>query len=157
MAHEPDSHGDDHAHGGLGKYLMVGAGLAVLTTISFVVGGSEALMKGAPQVGWTVMIAVSCMKAMLVMLFFMHLIWEADWKYVLTVPASIMSLFLMLMLVPDIGLRGRWYSEERKLHAAEPADPDAVEWQSYSPLEAAYQTEQGDSASHEEGQGDGHE
>jgi hypothetical protein len=28
-----------------------------------------------------------------------------------------MSLFLMLMLIPDIGLRTRWYSEERRLYA----------------------------------------
>jgi len=82
-----------------------------------------------PQLGWTIMIAVSCCKALLVMLFFMHLIWEANWKYVLTVPASIMSLFLMLMLVPDIGLRVRKYSEERLLRAANPA--------SYSLLEQA--------------------
>lgn len=74
------------------------------------------------------MIAVSCAKAMLVMLVFMHLIWEANWKYVLTVPASIMSLFLMLMLVPDIGLRTRNYSEERLLRAADGPD-------SQSPLE----------------------
>jgi cytochrome c oxidase subunit 4 len=144
MAHESDSHGDDHGHGGLGKYLMVGAGLGVLTTISFVVGSSQTLMHDAPHVGWTVMIAVSCMKALLVMLFFMHLIWEANWKYVLTIPASIMSLFLMLMLVPDIGLRARWYSEERQLHAATPVVGPAN-----SPLEHAH------TAKHAEGETDG--
>jgi cytochrome c oxidase subunit 4 len=154
MAHETDGHADDHGHGGLGKYLMVGVGLAILTLISFVVGGSEALMQGAPQVGWTVMMAVSCMKAMLVMLFFMHLIWEANWKYVLTIPASIMSLFLMLMLVPDVGLRGRWYSEERLLHAATPQVGP-----SHSPLEQAHdaQHSDGESGVHEEGDAHGDE
>ena len=38
------------------------------------------------------------------MLFFMHLIWEANWKYVLTFPAALMCVFLVLMLVPDVGL-----------------------------------------------------
>ena len=33
--------------------------------------------------------------------------WEANWKYVLTIPASMMSIFLVLMLVPDIGRRTR--------------------------------------------------
>ncbi len=56
---------------------------------------------------------------MLVILFFMHLLWEARWKYVLTIPAGMMSIYLMLMLVPDVGLRMRKYSEERKVFAAE--------------------------------------
>jgi len=135
MSHDQAAHADqaddDHGHGGLGKYLAVGAALAVLTGISFAAGSSQAIMS-TPQLGWTIMLAVSCAKAMLVMLFFMHLIWEANWKYVLTVPASIMSLFLMLMLVPDVGLRFRNYSEERRLRAAEPVIPD-----SHSPLEQA--------------------
>ena len=116
MSHDNDAHSDED-HGGLGKYLAVGGALAVLTAISFAAGSSETIMS-TPQLGWTIMIAVSCAKAMLVMLVFMHLIWEANWKYVLTVPASIMSLFLMLMLVPDVGLRTRNYSEERLLRAA---------------------------------------
>ena len=135
MSHDQATHADhaddDHGHGGLGKYLAVGAALAVLTGISFAAGSSPAIMS-TPQLGWTIMLAVSCAKALLVMLFFMHLIWEANWKYVLTVPASIMSLFLMLMLVPDIGLRFRNYSEERRLRAAEPVIPA-----SNSPLEQA--------------------
>ena len=35
------------------------------------------------------MMAVSCTKAMLVILFFMHVKYEANWKYVLTIPAGI--------------------------------------------------------------------
>ena len=53
------------------------------------------------------MMAISCTKAMLVIMFFMHLLWEANWKWVLTIPATFMSIFLMLMLVPDIGWRIR--------------------------------------------------
>ncbi len=34
------------------------------------------------------MMAVSCTKAMLVILFFMHVKYEANWKYVLTIPAG---------------------------------------------------------------------
>ena len=110
---------DEHGHGGIGKYLSVFFALCVLTVISFVVGSNQYLRVNAPGVMWASMMAVSCAKAMLVILFFMHLKWEANWKYVLTVPASIMSIFLMLMLIPDVGRRTNRYSEERWLHAAE--------------------------------------
>jgi len=110
--------GGDFGHGGIGKYIAVFIGLCVLTALSFGIANSP--LKNTPEITWVMMMAVSCAKAMLVILFFMHLKWEANWKYVLTIPASIMSIFLVLMLVPDVGLRGRHYSEERRLHAAEP-------------------------------------
>ena len=66
------------------------------------------------------MMAVSCSKALFVILFFMHILWEANWKYVLTIPAAIMSMFLILMLMPDVGNRMRHQSDERKFNAAEP-------------------------------------
>ncbi len=125
MSHDHDSHSDED-HGGLGKYLAVGGALGVLTAISFAAGSSTTIMS-TPALGWTIMIAVSCAKALLVMMVFMHLIWEANWKYVLTVPASIMSLFLMLMLVPDVGLRTRHYSEERLLSAPKPSSYSLLE------------------------------
>ena len=112
-SHEHDSH--DEQHGSMGKYAMVFVALLVLTTASFAVGTA---MHGT-FFGNTLMMAISCVKALLVMLFFMHLIWEANWKYVLTIPASFMSLFLVFALTPDIGFRTRWYTEERWLHAAE--------------------------------------
>jgi cytochrome c oxidase subunit 4 len=121
-AHATHAHGHDHdhAHGGVGKYLAVFAALCVLTAISFGVANSP-LME-SKFTGWAIMMAVSCAKAMLVIAFFMHLIWEANWKYVLTIPASIMSCFLVLMLVPDIGYRTRHYSEERLIYAAPPVE-----------------------------------
>jgi cytochrome c oxidase subunit IV len=122
--HGHDEHGDDGhghdagGHGGVGKYVAVFFALCGLTAISVVVGSfMPGLRRDAPGIMWGAMMAVSCAKASLVILFFMHLKWEANWKYVLTVPASIMSVFLMLMLIPDIGLRTRWYSEERELYA----------------------------------------
>ena len=122
--HSSDDHGhaagQEHGHGSLGTYLSVFLALCVLTAISFAVGSSKDLRENAPAVMMAMMILVSCAKAMLVILFFMHLKYEANWKYVLTVPASIMSLFLMFMLWPDIGRRTTKYTEERWLYAAEP-------------------------------------
>jgi len=101
--------------------------LCVLTAISFAVGNSHSLRQNSPHAMWAMMMAVSCAKALLVILFFMHILWEANWKYVLTIPASMMSMFLLLMLIPDIGRRTDKYSEERWLYAPkaaarEPAD-----------------------------------
>jgi cytochrome c oxidase subunit 4 len=124
MAHTAHDHGhgeEHHAPPGSGKYWAVFFGLLGLTIVSVTVGSSKALRENSPQVMWAAMMAVSCGKAMLVILYFMHLKWEANWKYVLTIPASIMSIFLLLMLIPDIGLRTRNYSEERWLYAAQPA------------------------------------
>jgi len=118
--HPPGKAHAEHGHGGIGKYLAVFVALCVLTGISVFVGSNHYLRDTAPQAMWAMMMAVSCAKASLVILFFMHILWEANWKYVLTVPASMMSLFLVLMLVPDIGRRTLNYSSERWYHAPEP-------------------------------------
>lgn len=114
-------HGDE-SHGGLGLYLAVFAALCFLTTMSFFTYSSYWPWRDEPQVGWAFMMAVSCTKALLVVLFFMHVLWEANWKYVLTIPAAMMAIFLAVMLIPDIGLRNRMVSQERALHMARPAD-----------------------------------
>lgn len=109
--HSHDSgHGHGaHAHGGvhdLKKYGAIFVALCILSAMSFWTYSDfwpSALDTAA--VKRMFMMAVSCTKAMLVILFFMHLKYEASWKYVLTIPASFMSLFLVLALIPDIGSR----------------------------------------------------
>lgn len=120
-----DDHHDDH--GGVGKYIVVFVVLCILTGASFFTYSPYWPFKDTPSIGWAFMMAVSCTKAMLVILFFMHLFWEANWKYILTIPALFMSVFLVCMLIPDIGLRAEHYSEERQIFAAEPEE--AVEHQ----------------------------
>lgn len=116
----------DASHG-VTKYLIVTAALVILSSASFFTT-SDAWPFEA-HVGWMFMMAVSCCKALLVILFFMHIKYEADWKYVLTVPASIMSLFMILALIPDVGMRinGRYkQSRERVQHAAQASDVELV-------------------------------
>jgi cytochrome c oxidase subunit 4 len=120
-------HGDDHAHGGMFQYMLVFAALCGLTTMSFFTYSSAWPWRDQPQVGWAFMMAVSCTKALLVVLFFMHVLWEANWKYVLTIPAAMMAIFLAIMLVPDIGMRTRMVSQERALHMARPSDVKLME------------------------------
>jgi cytochrome c oxidase subunit IV len=116
-------HHEEH-HGSLRIFLMVFGGLCILTFCSF---ASAQIFADTPVVSWIIMMAISCMKALLVISFFMHLLWEANWKYVLTIPASIMSILIVLLLIPDIGRRTRMYSEERWRHAAIPQEePDIL-------------------------------
>ncbi|MCP4193253.1 MAG: hypothetical protein GY768_21795 [Planctomycetaceae bacterium] len=124
--HANTEHGQDHEehHGGYKTYASVFVGLIVLTIISFWIGNSD-IKNQSPAAAWAGMMAVSCAKAMLVILFFMHLKWEANWKYVLTIPATIMAIFLVCALIPDIGMRTLRYSEERMVHAAQPVKHDA--------------------------------
>jgi cytochrome c oxidase subunit 4 len=124
--HDSQEHVD---HGGIGKYLIVFVALCVLTGCSFFT--YSRYWPFGKHEAWAFMMAVSCTKAMLVIMFFMHLLWEANWKWVLTIPASFMSIFLCLMLVPDIGWRQNngfaRYSEERLLYAADPPEIEATE------------------------------
>lgn len=121
--HAHDNHAHDaHAHGGSIKtYLAVFVALCVLTTGSFLTWTDWwHTAVGNKHVAWSFMMAISCTKALLVILFFMHLKYEANWKYVLTIPAGFMSIFLMLMLVPDIGMRFWHYSRDRLEFCAVP-------------------------------------
>lgn len=123
--HKEPTHDADHGHDehtGNTKYIVVFFALCILTTASFVTYFPFWHNNIPIQVSRTFMMAVSCTKALLVMSFFMHLLWEANWKYVLTIPAGLMSIFLMLMLVPDIGCRYPKYTYERLDHAANPVD-----------------------------------
>ncbi|MFY8222133.1 MAG: cytochrome C oxidase subunit IV family protein [Pirellulales bacterium] len=127
LEHAEHAHEGDHGHGGVGKYLLVFAALCGLTTMSFLTYSSFWPWRDEPQVGWAFMMAVSCTKAMLVVLFFMHVLWEANWKYVLTIPAAMMAVFLAIMLIPDIGMRNRMVAQERALHMARQSDVRLLE------------------------------
>ncbi len=134
MSDHHDSHGHsddhgDHGHHGVGIYIAVFFALCALTGASFLTYFDvwRSVMGDAPGVARTFMLAIACCKASLVILFFMHLKSEADWKYVLTIPASIMSVFLVLALIPDVGRRASedalyQYAPTRKAAAATEAD-----------------------------------
>ena len=92
-------------------FLKVFAALCLLTAISFVIANSP-LMK-SQGLAWAVMMLVSCAKAFLVISFFMHLKWERTWKYVLTLPASLMSLLLVVALILLLVVCLRWRDMKR--------------------------------------------
>jgi len=140
MSEHSDAHASIDAHDdheGIAKYIYVFLALCVLTGASFFTYSSYWPFHDQPKIGWTFMMAVSCTKAMLVILFFMHVKYEANWKYVLTIPAAFMSIFLILALVPDVGLRGHWLAEERQLYMAEPPAPGTLRHDDNHPKQAA--------------------
>ena len=115
-----DSHHEDHDHKShRGTFIGVFLMLCALTAMSFWIANSS--LMDNPIMGWSAMMAVSVCKALLVILFFMHLWWEKTWKYAMTFPALIMGVLLVLLLIPDVGNRTRSYSRERSL-----AGPEAV-------------------------------
>jgi len=100
-------------------FIVVFLLLCGLTAVSFWIASSN-MMTESVNMARGCLIAVSAAKAMLVITFFMHLWWEKRWKYVLTIPALILSVVMVLLLIPDVGLRGETYSTKRKLHAPIP-------------------------------------
>ncbi len=101
--------------------------LIALTGLSFWIANSYLMEHRV--LAWAAMIAVSIAKAMLVVMFFMHLWWERAWKYVLTIPTLIMAVLLVTLLVPDVALRTETYSRERQMDAAEAFIPLAADGQ----------------------------
>lgn len=106
-------------------FVLVFLMLCVLTGISFWVANSY-LMENK-VVGWAAMMLVSVAKALLVILFFMHLWWERAWKYILTIPALFMGILLVLLLVPDVGYRYLTYSKDRRENAPKPVVSEPAE------------------------------
>jgi cytochrome c oxidase subunit 4 len=128
-AHDDALAHDDAHHGSYALFYAVAVALVIFTALSYATytplwPTDNVAIKRA----W--MMAVSCSKAMLVILFFMHLKWEANWKWILTIPASGMSIFLALALVPDVGWRQNTgfatYNPNRLLYAAEPSPNEAA-------------------------------
>lgn len=100
-------------------FIAVFAMLCGLTGLSYWVANSN-LMTDSPGMARGCLIAVSAAKAFLVILFFMHLWWEGNWKYALTLPAIVLAIVLVVLLIPDIGMRTESYSSDRLLRAPAP-------------------------------------
>jgi cytochrome c oxidase subunit IV len=94
-----DAHGSEHDHGpGIQSYLVVFGALTVFTAISFIVNATV----GRNMTGLLIILSVAVCKAVLVGLYFMHLI--VDWKrfYFLIFPTFILGAMFIVVLLPDI-------------------------------------------------------
>ncbi len=93
MAHEEHS---DHVN-----YFYVFLLLCVFTAASVV---ADVVHIDSKLVVIVIVLAIATAKAMCVMMFFMHLKFEGNWKYVLLAPTVILAIGLPLALLPDVGV-----------------------------------------------------
>lgn len=99
MSELDNNHNADHG----GLYRAVFGALCIFTGISW---AADELPKSIfPGVTLAVVVlGVATLKALAVMLFFMHLKFERPWKYVLLGPTVILAIGLPLALLPDVGV-----------------------------------------------------
>lgn len=93
MAH--DDHSAHHVN-----YLYVFAALCGFTALSVAFD----IVQLSYPVTVVLVLAVALAKALCVMMFFMHLKFEGNWKYILLAPTTILAIGLPLALLPDIGV-----------------------------------------------------
>jgi cytochrome c oxidase subunit 4 len=89
-----DSHDTHHVN-----YLAIFGVLCVCTALSVIFDVIH-MDKGLTIV---LVLSVAVTKAMCVMMFFMHLKFEGNWKFVLLAPTTILAIGLPLALFPDVG------------------------------------------------------
>jgi len=92
MSH--DTHSGHHVN-----YLMIFFVLCGCTGLSVLFD----VLSFSKPVTMVLVLSVACAKALCVMMFFMHLKFEGNWKYVLLAPTTILAIGLPIALFPDIG------------------------------------------------------
>lgn len=105
-------HAHDHAHGhghdehiSDQTFMKVFVGLLIFTAVSF--GANLIFAKRSPAFNFIVIGIVACIKATLVMYFFMHL--KLDWRkvFVFLIPICILAPMVIMVLWPDMVLAWR--------------------------------------------------
>ena len=97
MAYRDTEH-EDHSHGHV-SYLVIFFALMIFTGISIV---ADVVHIPSEAVKIVIVMAVACAKATCVLLFFMHIKFEGNWKYILLAPTTILAIGLPIALMPDI-------------------------------------------------------
>lgn len=84
------------------NYLAIFGILCLLTIISVV--ADLVSMPSLKILVVCVVLAVATAKAAFVMLFFMHLKFERNWKYALLMPTIILAIGLLMVMIPDLSI-----------------------------------------------------
>lgn len=113
-----EDHGGHHVN-----YFIIFIALCVLTALSVLF---DVLSIDNRIVLIVLVLAVAVAKASCVMMFFMHLKFEGNWKYVLLGPTAILAIGLPLALLPDIGVPYYYDRAPQKLEAAAHHDSTAT-------------------------------
>src|SRR5262249_17247003 len=107
-AHAP-GHGHDEGHISDRTFVYVFIGLMIFTVVSFT---TNLLLRGSPVINFLIILAVACVKAALVMTYFMHL--KIDWRkvFVFLIPICILAPMVIMVLWPDLVLAWRLATPE---------------------------------------------
>src|SRR5262245_47333658 len=107
--HEAAQHDDHEGHIADSTFIKVFVVLLVFTAVSF--GANQIFGARSPVVNFLIIGMVACMKAALVMYFFMHL--KIDWRkvFVFLIPICILAPMVIIVLWPDIVLAWRLLPE----------------------------------------------
>lgn len=97
MAYRETDH-EEHSHGHV-SYLIIFFALMFFTAISIV---ADVVHIPSEAVKIVIVMAVACAKATCVLLFFMHIKFEGNWKYILLAPTTILAIGLPIALMPDV-------------------------------------------------------
>jgi len=93
------------AHGPSFKaYMVVFGALSIFTVVSFVVNDAVRHDVLSSQTGFLLILAVAIVKALLVAIYFMHLIVDWGKLYYFIFPTFILGTMFMIVLLPDIVL-----------------------------------------------------
>ncbi len=96
-----ESHHPEHHEGpGFQAYMVVFLALSTFTAISFLVNATV----GRGLTGLVIILAVAVVKAILVGLYFMHLVVDWGKLYYLIFPTFILAAMFITVLMPDIVL-----------------------------------------------------
>lgn len=89
----------EHAGGSHGhvNYFYIFLALCFFTAISIILD----LVHLSQTMKVALVLAVATAKALCVMMFFMHLKFEGNWKYVILAPTTILAIGLIIALAPD--------------------------------------------------------
>jgi caa(3)-type oxidase subunit IV len=93
-----------HAHGpvDIKPYITVFVALSVFTVVSFVVNKFVNDGTLTTTMGFILILGVAIIKALLVVMIFMHLKWDWGRLYFMIIPALILAPMLVFALLPDI-------------------------------------------------------
>ena len=100
--HGHDSHDAHHVN-----YMYVFFALCGFTVLSI---GADLLHFQNRAILIVIVLAIASAKALSVMLYFMHLKFERNWKYILLAPTTILAIGIPLALMPDIAFH--YYVED---------------------------------------------
>ncbi|MEO1994041.1 MAG: cytochrome C oxidase subunit IV family protein [Planctomycetaceae bacterium] len=94
---------DDHQHDDHRvNYMIIFFALCGFTVLSVASDVAKDLMSYGALI--VVVLAIASAKAACVMLYFMHLKFEGNWKFIILAPTTILAIGLPLALLPDVGL-----------------------------------------------------